>query len=44
MMELRRRFPDIGDATLRQVLAWPLEVLRSTVERLSPAAVSTSKA
>jgi hypothetical protein len=44
MRELRRRFADIGDATLRQLLAWPLELLRSTVERLSPAAVSTGKA
>jgi len=42
MMELRRRFSDIGDTTLRQVLAWPLELLRSTAERLSPAAVTTS--
>jgi hypothetical protein len=40
MMELRRRFADIGDATLRHVLAWPLELLRSTLERLSPAAVA----
>jgi len=40
MLELRRRFADISDATLRQVLAWPLELLRSTVERLSPAAVA----
>ena len=44
MLELRRRFADISDATLRQVLAWPLELLTSTVERLSPAAVSTKTA
>jgi hypothetical protein len=42
MKELRRRFPDIGDAALLQVLAWPLELLKSTLERLSPTAVSTS--
>jgi hypothetical protein len=40
MWELRRRFSDISDATLRQVLAWPLELLKTTLERLSPAAVS----
>ena len=40
MLELRRRFADISDATLRQVLAWPLELLKTTLERLSPAAVA----
>jgi len=28
MKELRRRFPDVSDADLRQVLAWPLELLK----------------
>jgi hypothetical protein len=42
MNELRRRFPDAGDETLRDLLWWPLELLKSTLERLRPVAVSTS--
>jgi hypothetical protein len=39
MKELRRRHPDASNATLREVLAWPLEVLTDLLERLSPTAV-----
>jgi hypothetical protein len=44
MMELRERFADIGDAALRQVLDWPLKLLRSTLARISlPAPASGGK-
>src|SRR5258708_9611997 len=37
MKELRRRFPDIGDATLRQVFAWAPEILKKTLGGLCTA-------
>src|SRR3954454_5919496 len=39
MKVLRKRFPDITDDMLEQVLSWPLELLSRMVGRLFPAAV-----
>jgi hypothetical protein len=36
MAELRRRFPDVREDVLRQVLSWPLELLRITLLSLWP--------
>jgi hypothetical protein len=35
MNELRRRFPAISHTTRREVLAWTLELLKSTLDHLS---------
>ena len=36
MHELRMRFPEESDETLKEVLSWPLDLLRDTLNRLSP--------
>ena len=36
MHELRMRFPEESDDTLKEVLSWPLDLLRDTLNRLSP--------
>jgi hypothetical protein len=36
MKELRKRFPDLSDATLQEVLAWPLALLPKLTDRLAP--------
>ena len=35
MHELRMRFPEESDETLKEVLSWPLDLLRDTLNRLS---------
>ena len=35
MHELRMRFPEESDETLKEVLSWPLELLRDLLDRLS---------
>ena len=35
MHELRMRFPEESDETLKEVLSWPLDLLRDTLDRLS---------
>ena len=36
MLELQMRFPDVSDTTLEEMLCWPLDLLRDTLNRLSP--------
>ena len=36
MHELRMRFPEESDETLKEMLSWPLDLLRDTLDRLSP--------
>ena len=36
MFELGLRFPDVSETTLKAVLSWPLDLLRDTLNRLSP--------
>lgn len=36
MFELRSRFPDESETTLKEVLSWPLDLLRDLLNRLSP--------
>jgi hypothetical protein len=36
MFELGLRFPDVSETTLKAVLSWPLDLLRETLNRLSP--------
>jgi hypothetical protein len=36
MKELRKRFPDLSDTTLQEVLAWPLALLPRLTDRLAP--------
>jgi hypothetical protein len=33
MSELRKRFPDVSETTLKSVLSWPLDLLRDTLMR-----------
>jgi hypothetical protein len=35
MYELQMRFPELSDETLKEVLSWPLDLLRDTLNRLS---------
>jgi hypothetical protein len=47
LSELRRRFPDVSETTLKEVLSWPLDLLSDTLNRLLPPtsnAVVSSKA
>jgi hypothetical protein len=43
MHELRMRFPEESDETLKEVLSWPLDLLGDTFDRLSPPAISVMK-
>ncbi len=36
MFELRLRFPDVSETTLKAMLSWPPDLLRDTLNRLSP--------
>jgi hypothetical protein len=36
MIELRRRFPDESETMLKEALRWTLDLLRDTLNRLSP--------
>jgi|SoiMethySBSTD1v2_1073268.scaffolds.fasta_scaffold37096_4 hypothetical protein len=36
LLELQRRFPDQSDPTLKEMLSWPLDLLRNLVDRVSP--------
>ena len=36
MHELRMRFPEESDETLKEMLSWPLDLLSDTLDRLSP--------
>ena len=36
MLESQMRFPEESDETLKEVLSWPLALLRDTLDRLSP--------
>jgi hypothetical protein len=36
MIELRTRFPDESETTLKKVLSWPLDLLDDLVNRISP--------
>jgi hypothetical protein len=36
MFELRERFPDVSETALKEVLSWPLDLLRDLLNRLTP--------
>jgi hypothetical protein len=36
MFELQMRFPDVSETALKEALSWPLDLLRETLNRLSP--------
>jgi hypothetical protein len=36
MLELRIRFPDVSEATLKAVLSWPLDLLDDLLNRITP--------
>jgi hypothetical protein len=36
MIELRTRFPDESETTLKKVLSWPLDLLDDLLNRITP--------